>query len=136
MTRVALDAMGGDHAPREIVVGAVEAAAELPDVKVLLVGREDVIRDEFARLDKPLAAALQKARKEGKIEVVHASEVLEMDDEPAKSVRAKKDCSINVCMGLVKNGMADAMVSAGNSGAVAASAMFTLGASRALRVLQ
>ena len=127
MTRVALDAMGGDHAPREIVIGAVEAAAHLHDVKVLLVGQPERIEEEFAALDKELAQNLVKARAADKLEVVPASEVLEMDDEPAKSVRVKKDCSINVCMRLVKEGVADAMVSAGNSGAVAASAMFTLG---------
>lgn len=127
MVRVALDAMGGDHAPGEIVVGAVEAACELADVKVLLVGQESRIQAEFDALDKDLAAKLEKAKAKCKIEIVHAPEVLEMDDEPAKSVRAKKDCSINVCMRLVREGQADAMVSAGNSGAVAASAMFTLG---------
>lgn len=127
MVRVALDAMGGDYAPREIVVGAVEAASELADVKVLLVGQESRIQAEFETLDKDLAAKLQQAKAKDKIEVIHAPEVLEMDDEPAKSVRAKKDCSINVCMRLVREGKADAMVSAGNSGAVAASAMFTLG---------
>ena len=127
MTRVALDAMGGDHAPREIVIGAIEAAAHLHDVKVLLVGQTDRIEAEFSALDKELSQELAKARAADKLEVIAASEVLEMDDEPAKSVRAKKDCSINVCMRLVKDGKADAMVSAGNSGAVAASAMFTLG---------
>ena len=127
MIRVALYAMGGDYAPRQIVIGAVEAAGELHDVKVILVGQEERIEAEFAALDKPLAEMLAKAKEAGKIEVHHAPEVLEMDDEPAKSVRNTKDCSINVCMRLVKEGLADAMVSAGNSGAVAASAMFTLG---------
>ena len=123
MTRVALDAMGGDNAPGEIVRGAVEAAVGLEDIKVILVGKQDQIDAELAKYPKEV----EKARKRGTLEVVPASEVLEMDDEPAKSVRAKKDCSINVAMRLVKEGKADAFVSAGNSGAVSASAIFNLG---------
>ena len=122
MTRIALDAMGGDNAPGEIVRGGVEAAVGLDDVKVILVGIQDAIDAELAKYPKDVA----KARAAGKLEVVAASEVLEMDDEPAKSVRAKTDCSINVAMRLVKDGQADAFVSAGNSGAVSASAIFIL----------
>ena len=123
MTRVALDAMGGDNAPGEIVRGGVEAAVGLEDVKVILVGHEDAIEAELAKYPKDV----EKARKAGQLDVVEATEVLEMDDEPARSVRAKKDCSINVAMRLVKEGKADAFVSAGNSGAVSASAIFNLG---------
>ena len=123
MTRVALDAMGGDKAPGEIVRGGVEAAVGLEDVKVILVGLEASIEAELAKHPKDV----EKARKAGRLEVVGATEVLEMDDEPARSVRAKKDCSINVAMRLVKEGKADAFVSAGNSGAVSASAIFNLG---------
>ena len=115
--------MGGDNAPGEIVRGGVEAANGLDDVKVVLVGVQEQIDAELAKYPKETVAA----RKAGKLEVVPASEVLEMDDEPAKSVRAKKDCSINVAMRLVKTGDADAFVSAGNSGAVSASAIFNLG---------
>lgn len=123
MTRVALDAMGGDNAPGEIVRGGVEAAVGLEDVKVILVGQQDAIEAELAKYPKDV----EKARKAGRLDVVAATEVLEMDDEPARSVRAKKDCSINVAMRLVKEGKADAFVSAGNSGAVSASAIFNLG---------
>ena len=123
MTRVALDAMGGDNAPGEIVRGGVEAAVGLEDVKVILVGQKDAIEAELAKYPKDV----EKARKAGQLDVVQATEVLEMDDEPARSVRAKKDCSINVAMRLVKEGKADAFVSAGNSGAVSASAIFNLG---------
>ena len=123
MTRVALDAMGGDKAPDEIVRGGVEAAVGLEDVKVILVGVRESIEAELAKYPKDV----EKARKAGRLEVVGATEVLEMDDEPARSVRAKKDCSINVAMRLVKEGKADAFVSAGNSGAVSASAIFNLG---------
>ena len=123
MTRVALDAMGGDNAPGEIVRGGVEAAVGLEDVKVILVGQKDAVEAELAKYPKDV----EKARKAGQLDVVEATEVLEMDDEPARSVRAKKDCSINVAMRLVKEGKADAFVSAGNSGAVSASAIFNLG---------
>ncbi len=123
MTRVALDAMGGDNAPGEIVRGGVEAAVGLEDVKVILVGQKDAIEAELAKYPKDV----ERARKAGQLDVVEATEVLEMDDEPARSVRAKKDCSINVAMRLVKEGKADAFVSAGNSGAVSASAIFNLG---------
>ena len=123
MTRIALDAMGGDNAPTEIVRGGVEAAEKLEDVKVILVGVQAQIEAELAKYPK----AVETARKAGRLAVVPASEILEMDDEPAKSVRAKKDCSINVAMRLVKDGKADAFVSAGNSGAVSASAIFNLG---------
>ena len=123
MTRIALDAMGGDNAPGEIVRGGVEAAESIADVKVILVGIRSQIEAELAKYPKSVAAAV----KAGRLEVVEATEVLEMDDEPAKSVRAKKDCSINVAMRLVKDGKADAFVSAGNSGAVSASAIFNLG---------
>ena len=123
MTRIALDAMGGDNAPAEIVRGGVEAAEKLEDVKVILVGVQAQIEAELAKYPK----AVETARMAGRLAVVPASEILEMDDEPAKSVRAKRDCSINVAMRLVKDGKADAFVSAGNSGAVSASAIFNLG---------
>jgi len=123
MTRVALDAMGGDNAPGEIVRGGVEAAVGLEDVKVILVGQREQIEAELAKYPKET----DKAVKAGRLEIVQAAEVLEMDDEPARSVRKKKDCSINVAMRLVKDGKADAFVSAGNSGAVSASAIFNLG---------
>lgn len=128
MTRVAVDAMGGDYAPREVVIGSVEAAAGSGDVRILLVGQTDRIEAELvdAAKNKDFAKTLAKARRTGRFEIVQADEVLEMDDEPAKSVRSKRNCSINVCMRLVRDGKADAMMSAGNSGAVAASAMFEL----------
>ena len=126
MTRIALDAMGGDYAPREIVVGAVEAAVGVPDVKVLLVGQMAAIQKELESLNKDLRASAQSAIEKGTLEIVHAPDVAEMDESAAKTIHRKPDCSINVGMRLVKEKRADAFVSAGNSGAVAASAMFTL----------
>jgi len=123
MTRIALDAMGGDNAPGEIVRGGVEAAESLADVKVLLVGVQSQIEAELAKYPKLVDLAM----KAGRLEVVHAPDVAEMDESPVTAVRRKKDCSINVAMRLVKEGKADAFVSAGNSGAVATSAILNLG---------
>jgi glycerol-3-phosphate acyltransferase PlsX len=127
MTRIALDAMGGDNAPHEIVVGAVESAAGLGDVQVLLVGQLSKIQEVLDSLPKDLKNDAQKAIESGKLEIVHAPDNVEMDESPVDAVRRKKDCSINVAMRLVKEGRADAFVSAGNSGAVATSAIFNLG---------
>ena len=127
MTRIALDAMGGDYAPEQIVIGAVEAATGMPDVKILLVGQMAPIQAELERLPKDLGRAAQEAIEKGALEIVHAPDVAEMDESPVDAVKKKKDCSINVAMRLVKEGRADAFVSAGNSGAVATSAILNLG---------
>ena len=127
MTRIALDAMGGDAAPGEIVRGGVEAVLAMKDVKVFLVGQRDQIEAEFLKLQPNVLQKVREAQAEGWIDVVHAPDVAEMDESPVNAVRHKKDCSINVAMRLVKDGRADCFVSAGNSGAVATSAILTLG---------
>ena len=127
MTRIALDAMGGDNAPEQIVIGAVEAAVGVPDVKILLVGQLSRIQAELDRLPSDLKADSQHAMESGRLEVIHAPDIAEMDESPVDAVRKKKDCSINVAMRLVKEGRADVFVSAGNSGAVATSAILILG---------
>jgi phosphate acyltransferase len=109
---VAIDAMGGDRAPGEIVVGAVRAAEEF-GVRVILVGRDDAVRP----LVDPGATS---------VEVVPAAEVIDMD-EPATTVRVKKDASIVRCAQLVRDGKADALVSAGNTGATMAAALLRIG---------
>ncbi len=126
--RIALDAMGGDNAPFEIVWGGAVAAARTDDT-IILVGDESSIRAAFAQRHpkvRPLpdVAALEAA---GRLRIVHTDESIAMEDAPAAAVRRKKNCSINVCMRMVKEGEADAAVSAGNSGAMATSALFTLG---------
>ena len=126
--RIALDAMGGDNAPFEIVWGGALAAAESAD-EIILVGNEPDIRTALKKRHpkiRPLPdiAALLGS---GKLSIVHTEESVAMDDAPAAAVRRKKNCSINVCMRMVKEGKADAAVSAGNSGAMAASALFILG---------
>ena len=119
--------MGGDYAPGEIVVGAVEAAVGVPDVKILLVGQLSAIQTELDKSPKQLKASAQQAIEKGALEIVHASDIVAMDESPVDAVRKKKDCSINVAMRLVKEGRADVFVSAGNSGAVATSAILNLG---------
>ena len=94
MLTIAVDAMGGDNAPQAEVEGALRAVAEL-DVKVLLVGQEDVLRKELAKHPNVDAS---------KIEVCHAAEVITMDDSAAKAVRAKKESSIHVAARLVRDG--------------------------------
>ena len=127
MTRIALDAMGGDFAPKQIIIGAVEAACATDDVKVLLVGQMAAIQKAVDRFSKDRKVLFQRAVEKGVLEIVHAPDSVEMDDIPVEAVRKKKDCSINVAMRLVKEGRADAFVSAGNSGAVATSAILNLG---------
>ncbi|MDI6773863.1 MAG: phosphate acyltransferase PlsX [Verrucomicrobiota bacterium] len=122
--RIAVDAMGGDFAPLEIVRGAVRAANEIKGLsKVVLVGDQQAIRRE---LDK--YAPVPKI-----VDVFHASEVVAMDEAPALAVRRKRDSSISRSIDLVKSGEVDAMVSAGNTGAVVAAATLKL---RALEGLE
>jgi glycerol-3-phosphate acyltransferase PlsX len=112
---IALDAMGGDRAPAEIVAGGVRAAAEL-DVDVLLVGDPDAI-----------AAHLPGGLVPARVEVLAASEVIAMDEEPASAVRTKKDASLVVGARAVKEGRAHALVGAGNTGATMAAALLGFG---------
>lgn len=114
--RVVLDAMGGDHAPQVTVEGGVLAAREY-GIEVVMVGQRDLLEAELARHE---TAGLS-------LPVVHASEVLEMEDEPANAAKTKKDSSMAVGMELVRKGEADAFFSAGNSGGIMAVALFRLG---------
>ena len=116
MITIALDAMGGDHAPRAEVEGAILAAREL-GVRVLLVGVEETVRQEMAR---------HKLR-DLPIEVVNATDVITMSDSPSHAFRRKKESSLHVAARLVRDGKADALVSAGNTGAVMTVARFVLG---------
>jgi glycerol-3-phosphate acyltransferase PlsX len=117
---IALDAMGGDRAPAEIVAGGLRAAAEL-DVDILLVGRPDAI-----------AAHLPDGQVAEGVDVLAASEVIAMDDEPATAVRSKKDSSLVRCARAVKDGRAQAMVGAGNTGATMAAALLGMGRIRGI----
>ena len=111
MARVALDAMGGDHAPDEVIAGGITAAAAGHDV--VLVGDESIISDRLSALGAELP-------------VVAAGAVIEMSDDPARAIREKPDSSIAVAARLVKSGDADALVSAGSTGATLAAAAVIL----------
>lgn len=113
--RIALDVMGGDFAPQNPIKGAIQAAKAYPDIEVILVGPQEVIESELkTHKDAPA------------FKIVHASEVIEMDEHPAKAVRAKKDSSMVVGMKLVKNKEADGFFSAGNTGGMLAAGIFHL----------
>ncbi len=108
IVRVALDAMGGDNAPAETVKGAVEAVCEKKQIHVLLVGKEDAIKQELSKY------TYDKER----IQIVNADEVITNEEAPVMAIRKKKNSSIVVALNLVKEGAADAFVSAGSTGAV------------------
>lgn len=114
-TQIAVDAMGGDHGPAEIVQGAVDAAREL-DTDILLVGDEFQVRAAFGGRERP-----------ANIRIVHASDTIGMDAHPTEAVRAHPDASINVALRHVKEGAAGAFVTMGNTGAAMTAALLTLG---------
>jgi len=114
--RIALDAMGGDFAPREAVLGGVQAAEARPDHTVVLVGDRAAVEKELAGMSAVPS----------NIEIVHASQVVGMDEKPVDAIRKKPDNSILVGMKLVAMKKADAMISAGNTGAMAAAATILL----------
>lgn len=114
--KVVIDAMGGDKAPFEIIKGAVDAAREL-NVDLILVGKQEIIQEE-----------LKKHNIEGlNIEVVNATEIIENNESPTMAIRRKKDSSLVVAFKLLKEGRADALVSAGSTGAILAGGIFLLG---------
>jgi glycerol-3-phosphate acyltransferase PlsX len=117
MLTIAVDAMGGDHAPKAEVEGAIRAARDL-GVKVILVGQQDVVRRELE---------VQNGHHDLPIEVFHASERVTMEDSAAKAFRTKRDSSIRVASRMVRDGAAQGFVSAGNTGAVMATAKMVQG---------
>jgi glycerol-3-phosphate acyltransferase PlsX len=114
--KVALDAMGGDFAPEMTIVGAVEAVNEY-DIEVILVGDRQRLTDSLSGKRYP----------SNKISIVHSSEVVAMNESPAVALRKKKDSSIRVAIELVRSNLADAAVSAGNSGVAMATSLYVLG---------
>ena len=112
---IAIDCMGGDHGPSVTVPAALRFLADHPGAKLILVGREEILRTHLA-----------EAASDSRLTVVHASEVVEMDESPALALRNKKDSSMRVAINLVKQGEADACVSAGNTGALMAISRFVL----------
>lgn len=117
MVRVAVDAMGGDNAPGQIVKGTVEAINEREDIQVILVGKEEAINAELSNY------TYDKER----LSIVNANEVITNDEAPVMAIRRKKESSIVVALNLVKNGEADAFVSAGSTGAVLVGGQLIIG---------
>jgi glycerol-3-phosphate acyltransferase PlsX len=118
VNRIAVDAMGGDRAPHDIVSGAIEAARKARSrYEIILVGDEPAIRSELHR---------HRFIKDLSISVVHASQKVEMDEAPAQAMKQKPDSSIAVAVKLHRDGKADGVVSAGNTGAVLAASLFLL----------
>ncbi len=113
MMRIAIDAMGGDNAPNEIVLGAVKAAREFNDLNITLYGNENEISKYIS--------------KEDRVEIIHAEEVILGTDEPVRAVRRKKNSSMVMMAQAVADGYADACVSAGNTGALMAAGLFIVG---------
>ncbi|WP_249869819.1 phosphate acyltransferase PlsX [Oceanobacillus saliphilus] len=111
--RLAIDAMGGDHAPKEIVLGAMDAVSEIDNLTITLFGDENQI--------KPLLTDTKN------IEIIHTDEVITSDDEPVRAVRRKKNSSLVRMAKAVKEGEADACISAGNTGALMSAGLFVIG---------
>ena len=117
MTTVALDTMGGDHGVAVTIPAALSALSDEPDLRLILVGPREPMLRELQR---------QRAIESERLRIHHASEVVEMDEPPAQALRSKKDSSMRVAINLVKAGEAQAAVSAGNTGALMATARFVL----------
>lgn len=111
--KLAIDAMGGDHAPKEIVRGAMEAVSEFEDISITLVGDEAKI--------KPFLTSSKN------ISIIHTEEVITSEDEPVRAVRRKKNASLVLMAKEVKEGRADACISAGNTGALMSAGLFIVG---------
>lgn len=116
MATIAVDAMGGDHAPAVVIEGAIQAIKERP-LSIILVGREEQVKQKI----ESLGGSLQQ------FTIQNASEIVSMDESPSEALKKKKDSSIRVAFELVKQGKADGAISAGNSGAILATATFVLG---------
>lgn len=117
MLKVALDAMGGDNAPDEIIKGAMEAMEKKPNIKIFLVGPSELLKEKCG------AYSYDSSR----LEIVNATEVISCEEAPVSAIRHKKDSSIVVALKLVKDGQADAFVSAGSTGAVLVGAQLIVG---------
>ena len=121
---VALDAMGGDYAPEQTVQGAVNAVRSSSDIKVILVGKEERLKEEL----------YTKCGYSGDaIEIVNATEIIEMGDVPTSAIKNKKDSSLVVAMKLVRDGKADAVVSAGSTGAILVGGQLVVGRLRGIK---
>jgi phosphate acyltransferase len=116
MPRIAIDAMGGDNAPGVVVRGAWKVASEQPEWQMLLVGDEGAVSAELAKCEKPLP----------NIHVIHSPDVIGMHEHPVEALKAKKQASLPMAVMLVREGKADAVISAGNTGALVAAGTLML----------
>ncbi len=117
MVKVAVDAMGGDNAPAEIIKGAVDAAIENPKIKIILVGKQENLSMELKKYNYP----------KERFEIVNADEIITNEEPPVIAIRSKKNSSIVTALNLVKKGEADAFISAGSTGAVLVGAQLIIG---------
>lgn len=117
MIKIAVDVMGGDFAPAEQVAGAVMALEQLEDLCVVLVGDETQIKQQLSLYTYD----------ETRVEIIHTTEIITMEEEPAKAVKSKKDSSLVVAFNLLKEGQADGLVSSGSTGAVLTAGVLRLG---------
>jgi glycerol-3-phosphate acyltransferase PlsX len=117
MITLSIDAMGGDHGLDATAPAAIEILDSHEDIKLILVGNADQIRGQLATMGREM---------DGRLDIQHASQVVEMDEHPAHALRQKKDSSMRVAINLVKDGTVDGCVSAGNTGALMATARFVL----------
>lgn len=117
MIRIALDAMGGDHAPGEIIKGGIWALKEQSDFRLILFGPEHVLKEHLSGMDYPA----------DRVDIVDSPEVIAADDAPVMAVRRKKNASMVKALRMVKEGEAEAMVSAGNTGALMAGGLLVVG---------
>jgi len=115
--RIALDTMGGDHAPDEVVKGGLSAVAEVADLEMLLVGPKEILEKSLAGRSFP----------KGRVRIIHAPDIITADEAPVLAVRRKKDSSMITAVRMVKDGEADAVVSAGNTGALMAGSLLMFG---------
>lgn len=111
--RIVIDAMGGDHAPKEVVLGAIEAISEINDLQITLVGDEQKIKEHLTDSKN--------------IDILHTTEMITAEDEPVRAVRRKKNASMVLMANEVKEGRADACISAGNTGALMSAGLFVVG---------
>ena len=116
MPRIAIDAMGGDNAPGVVVRGAWKVASEQPDWQLFLIGDEGAVSAELAKCEKPLA----------NLHVIHSPEAIGMDEHPVEALKAKKQASLPMAVMMVREGKADAVISAGNTGALVAAGTLML----------
>ncbi len=123
LVRVAVDAMGGDNAPGEIVKGTVKALNNSEEVAVLLIGRKELIEDELVKYSYP----------KERLTVIDAPDVIQTAEAPVVAVRKKKESSIVKALNLVKNGEADAFISAGSSGAVLVGGQLIIGKAKGVK---